>query len=656
MNILVNNFCKDVLLQSNFRPFRTASNRYIKQITLLSKPYQHHRAISANDEQLVARFKWETALYHVVAGMLGELIKLHYPSLDPSYLYQDRLDFFDWYQADAALKEELRVAVAEIKDIPFDEFILALSEICGQLLIQSNSRTTGEFYTPLSLAEHLINISNLSSEEILGKGSLVDPSCGGGIILLTVAVKVVRHALCNSLSPSQAIDALTSNLHGYDIQPFAINLARLMLRATCAPLYTSVRDKTFTFSNVRLLDPLQKIKKSKFNYVIGNPPYLPVKRKQLSFISKYEEVVYGHVNLYGLFLWWAVKAASNGGTIAYLVPQTLSSGLYFEKLRSSLHGISRIRSITRMTDRKGVIGDADQQVMAICLQKRDRRLALDTPEVDVIVTHNGTDIAECMPTPVFYNNLVKLIDSKPIWVISDNPLDYDIQDIIEKKLAGTIGNLAPTLTCQNGGFVWNQYQDAITHEEAADTIPLVSSGTITPFKFKFFYPTNNPQYKRAFVKWDDASKEKKYRGISVLIQRVTARKAGRRLIAAMVSDDFTQQYEEYFVENHVNAIIGDELDLLFGITAWINSDIAQFLFQMRNGNAQISVYELQNLPCSKDLLVHLAPISRQITKSNQENVEELLLELNKSLISYFSLTPLQVSRISEALSEKSVAL
>lgn len=656
VSTLVNDLSKDILIQSSFSPFQTASKRYIKQISLLSEPYEHHRAVSTNDEHLISRFRWETALYAVVELILAESIKLHYTSLETDYLSQDRSTFFHWYQVDAVLIHELRLVLAEIKGGRFSDFVLELSEICGELLMQSNSRTTGEFYTPLSLAEHLINLSGLSSEEILGESTLVDPSCGGGIILLTVAARAVHYALHESISPSEAIDALTRNLHGYDIQPFAINLTKLMLRAICAPLCSRVQDKSFTFSNICLLDPLKEFETSKFDFIIGNPPYLPVKRKQLSFVSKYQEVLYGHINLYGLFLWWAIESVSDGGIVAYLVPQTLSSGLYFEKLRTALHRVTRIRSITRMTDRKGVIGDADQQVMAICLQKCDSDyLSLESTQVNVIVTHNGTDIARCVPTPVLHTQLVKVIDAKPIWVISDNTVDYDIQDTIESRLGGTIGNLAPAIVCQNGGFVWNQHQDAVTHVEAADTIPLVSSGTIAPFRFQFSYSVNNPQYRRAYIKLEDVGNEKRYAGSSVLVQRVTARKTGRRLIAAMVSGEFTQQYSQYLVENHVNAITSEDNDLLFGITAWINSDIAQFLFQMRNGNAQISLYELQNLPCSEDLLVRLAPMSRQITTSNHENIDEILRELNTSLNDYFSLTTLQIIRILEALSDKAVA-
>jgi superfamily II DNA or RNA helicase len=74
---LVDVFNKEELHQSTSPSFEFAVEAYIRQITLLSKPYQHHRTPSADRDQLISRFKWETVLFSVVSGILEEFITLH---------------------------------------------------------------------------------------------------------------------------------------------------------------------------------------------------------------------------------------------------------------------------------------------------------------------------------------------------------------------------------------------------------------------------------------------------------------------------------------------------------------------------------------------------------------------------------------------------
>ncbi len=652
---LVDVFNDEGLRQSASQDFEIAVEAYIKQTTSLSKPYQHHRTPTADRDQLISRFKWETVLFSVISKFLEEFISLKYPSLDATYIGSDNSLLFDWYQTTEQLNQTLKSATALVQNLALHDVILELSEICGQLLPQYTNRGTGEFYTPSSLAQHLIHISGLEDNAILNDLTVIDPSCGGGIILLSIVINAIQAGLNQANSPEFILEKLVDNIYGYDIQPFAIDLTRMLLNGACAPLYASNTSIEYQcFRNVLLFDPLTEIQISRFDYVIGNPPYLPVKRQQVDFISNYDIVLNGHVNLYALFFWWAVEAASLNGIISFLVPQTLLSGLYFQELRVALDNRTQLRAITRMTDRKGVVGDADQQVMAVCVQKiivdaNDREENL----VSVIVTHNGTDIEKCTPQSIPQGNIVRWFATKPIWLTSEKQIDYSIQEIIENRITSTIRNLAPTLVCRNGGFVWNQHLETIRDSEDEDTIPLISSSSIAPFKFVFPYATDNPHSKRAYVIWHNDS-NKVYRVPSLLIQRVTPRKSGRRLIATITSDDFINRYPRYLVENHVNMITSNDINLLYGMVAWINSDISQFLFQMRNGNAQISVYELHNLPCSEELLLLLARRARRIFAAPDTHKHIHLKRLNAFLFRHFELTPQQISRISDMISENTV--
>ena len=151
----------------------------------------------------------------------------------------------------------------------------------------------------------------------------------------------------------------------------------------------------------------------------------------------YEDVLYGHPNLYQLFLWWAVRAAVKGGIVSFLLPQTMLAGTYSKKLRERLDYQTNIISITRIIDRTGVVGDADQQMMAVCLQA-SKNPSTSEEAVNVRITRNGDGISSAKPHSIKHSRIVQRVEELSFWVVSDNILDYTICERLEAKLC-TIG-------------------------------------------------------------------------------------------------------------------------------------------------------------------------------------------------------------------------
>jgi len=97
----------------------------------------------------------------------------------------------------------------------------------------------------------------------------------------------------------------------------------------------------------------------------------------------------------------------------------------------------------------------------------------------------------------------------------------------------------------------------------------------------------------------------------VLIKRTTPEKEiGRRIIATLLPKDFLSDFPIYYAENHVNLIKLSEpscdVETLYGISVWLNSKLANFIFSMMNGSAHLSKFELDNMPASQIYF----PISR----------------------------------------------
>ena len=540
----------------------------LKQYFSLVKPsvtrYEHHLGNDIIDQALQKRYEYETALLHVLTGVFSYHVNqdsITWPAREPDSPYR-------WYQLPLELSEHIEDIVIELSKS--DSPTLAISHVSGQVLDRASERYLGEFYTPLSIAEHLIELSGLQPNELLDGYRVIDPACGGGIILTAIVDEVISYAKKEKISPKSVVQNVSHNLFGFDIQPFAIFTTRSLLIYRCLPLLNEY-DKSnlpLLFPNIKLQDalithdqywseregPSQYLPDDKgFHYIIGNPPFMSAKGKKLyDYLQHYEDVLYGHPNLYQLFLWWAVRAAVKGGIVSFLLPQTMLAGTYSKKLRERLDYQTNIISITRIIDRTGVVGDADQQMMAVCLQA-SKNPSTSEEAVNVRITRNGDGISSAKPHSIKHSRIVQRVEELSFWVVSDNILDYTICERLEAKCVPLV-KMDEIFTSGNGGYVWNQNKELLLETHKDNSLPLISAASIELYGFNFPYVGPHASHKRPFSLVNQKVENVIHSQPALLIQRTTPRKVGRRLVIGMPSDEFYAKYPRYFLENHVNYI------------------------------------------------------------------------------------------------------
>ena len=620
---------EDIGQAYNLEPFEEAFERYRSLLKASQERYRHHLSGSVIDiETLKVRFKYETAFLHVLTHLIEHHIFPKRSENDSQLPIHSSEMPFHWYTIPEDVSSRLALINTNGINIETD-LESALGELIPAILSHAGKRYAGEYYTPQPIAKHLIDISGFIPQSLLGGQQLVDPACGGGVILTEVVRRFIEYATSYNVPPDVALSTLSHNLYGYDIQPFAIVLTRTLLTYTCLPLIRNNPGINYQqlFTNVKLLDPLAESeefwkRETRFQYVIGNPPYFSAKREFLDFASDYDEVLSGHPNLYQLFLWWSVKSVSANGVVSFLLPQSILIGPYFKKLRQQLLLYTRIKSVTRMLDRKGIVGDADQQMLALSIQKLQERLKPSTETVEVRVTRNGNDIAGSTPQQITHSRIVRDIGNTVIWIVSDKVLDYTITERLERACA-ELHSLTNKFVIGNGEYVWNEQKGLLVTKAEEGAVPLISSSSIEPYRFLFPYTGSHPAATRQFSLKSEKVKSILHSGNAVLVQRTTPRKVGRRLVASAMSDAFVRRYDEYFLENHVLYIKASTISLAYGLSAWLNSDLINFVFQMRNGTAHTSISELSVLPVNLDILKSLASISKRITNSEKRDTADI---------------------------------
>jgi hypothetical protein len=171
-----------------------------------------------------------------------------------------------------------------------------LIQVCTEYLNDVASRYLGEFYTPLSIAEHLVELSRWCPEHVLNQCSIIDPACGGGIILWLIEKRFLQAALTEGLDVDLGADLLSKSIYGYDIQPFAVTLTRTILFSEFLRAYPEFcRSSEHFLPNIRLQDALITYENhwrefescgffedtKRFDFIIANPPYMAFKKNQL---------------------------------------------------------------------------------------------------------------------------------------------------------------------------------------------------------------------------------------------------------------------------------------------------------------------------------------------------------------------------------------
>ena len=640
----------------NFPQRELPDSAFVQYAEALREPnnsYRDHANQTVpTDDELRERFQYETAVLHFVSRALAFDIGLSNSAVIARLPVHQSDNLYSWYSLPDQLCNDIDAIAADLLDWQF--FRQFISDLSADIQCVASSHGVGEYYTPFPIVQHLIEVSGLSARCITEGKRVIDPACGSGIILLAIAQSVVEYCLDGHCDRFTAMSSLSENLYGFDVQPFAISLTRsLLIHASSRILCECVYPEPL-FPNVRVVDTLATSDEywhadGYFHYVIGNPPFVSVKKQRLICAEKYAEILYGHPNLYQLFLWWAVKSTVPGGKVSFLLPQSVLIGTYTKQLRLQLSESTAPTAITRMIDRHRIVADTDQQMMVVCLQVRPQEIPDDG--VAIRVTRNGNDIHDAKPRRISRNRIIQNVAGSTIWVVSDRILDYTILDRLEAK-ASMISDMGHLFDAGNGSFVWNQNKELLSADPEETSIPLISSAAIDPFVASFPYRGRHSTRRRQFARVTADVESKRHSGLMLLIQRTTPRKVGRRIVAGMLPREFHVQHPAYFIENHVNyirALTDDSLTLIYALNLWLNSDIINFAFQLRNGTAHISVFELQALPVAMELLKSMSQQALKLIDMPNELWHDTRADLNSLTFDWIGLGPRHRQRIADVL-------
>jgi adenine-specific DNA-methyltransferase len=438
----------------------------------------------------------------------------------------------------------------------------------------------GRHYTPADLASHLWSMTrralSLPPRATRLPGLVRDRACGAGALLLPPLREHVRASV--RTDAEVALAALPSLIEGIDADPNAVWLANVMLAAEVLPLLAAVpmsRRRPFS-ALARRSDGLELCERPA-RVEMQNPPYGRV-RLTLDERDRWGHVLYGHANLYGLFIAAALDGLDADGVLAALVPTSFTSGLYFSRLRETLSKHARLREAAFVVERDGIFANVLQET---CLAVFTRRRARRT----VIVSLNGHEenVAQ-----------VKSPRGSGPWLL---PRRAD-----DAPAAAVAANFALRLAdvgyrCSTGPLVWNRRKPDLTSDRIPGSVPIlwaadIDGGTLHRDKIR-----DGMRFVKLRVGDEPVLVLKEP---AVLVQRTTAPEQVRRLVVADLSPEKLQDWGgRLVVENHVNVLrptVEEPLLKRETLAAVLATDPLDRVTRSLAGSVAVSAYELESLP------------------------------------------------------------
>ena len=313
----------------------------------------------------------------------------------------------------------------------------------------------------------------------------------------------------------------------------------------CTELYDSVNKKYSSNKNIQLYkqDFLTWKTDKKFDLIIGNPPYFEM---ELNSEQKkhFKDIISGRVNIYSLFIFQSIQMLKPNGKLIFVIPTSLLSGKYFEKLRYYINRTCNIDDIITLGSKD--FEDALQSTMIFKISK------LSETSIS-----NDNFVIKFSNTIIFSNEYISI-----------NKL------LKKKKFINDYG-----CDVKTGNIVWNQHKDKLDNNKKNNKyMPLI-------------YPRNLIGGKIVFKKDD---KKKQYINIDkepieapfIVINRIVGIKdITLKPVLIEASTD------KYFFENHINVITGNIDDLKIIHNSLSKPETSNFIKNII-GNTQLSKNEL----------------------------------------------------------------
>jgi hypothetical protein len=377
-----------------------------------------------------------------------------------------------------------------------------------QDLSEHAKKTYALLQTPVFVEEFILDrtLTPAIAEFGVDGLKLIDPTCGSGHFLLGAFKRLNRQwaAEAPGMDPKQRVRKAMDSIHGVDLNPFAVAIARF--RLTVAGIlaagekslvgveqlgfhlaigdsllgeqgvaHTLFGDDAYTYAAEDLGEYFNILKPGRYHVVVGNPPYITVKDSVLS--NKYRKAYTTAAGKYALsvpfvelFFRLAIKGelGQGSGHVGQITSNSFMKREFGKKVIEDLfagHHLDNPVDLTHVIDTSGAYIPGHGTPTVILIGRRRRHVATEVRAVLGIRGEPGTpedpskglvwtELVDHVGQPGFDGTYVSVTDL-PRAVLSRHPWSLsgggaaELQARIDASCGDSVGHIADSvgITC-----------------------------------------------------------------------------------------------------------------------------------------------------------------------------------------------------------------
>ncbi|MBU5315148.1 N-6 DNA methylase [Clostridium bornimense] len=385
-------------------------------------------------------------------------------------------------------------------------------------------KTRGVVYTPEDIADYIV-METLRDDEILKNPfvKIVDPSCGGGRLIIST-YKYLKELFLNNNEVLEKFNIknidehiISNNLYGYDIDDIAI-------KSLIIDLFTI--SGFINRENFKAVDYLFS-NEEKFDYILGNPPYVGIKSIDKEYSKKlkeaYKNVYIDKGDLSYCFFHKGIESLNTNGRLTFITSRYFLESPSGEELRKTLKEFCKIYKIIDYYGVRPFKGIGVDPVIIFLENSKERVYEIDVFKPKKIAKNIS------VINNLYDENRVKNFKVNSLWLndkswILRSEEEMNIINKIENKSFCSLGNIC------------NSYQGIIT---GCDKSFVVTDGDIEEYSIEreLIHPwiksSDINKYslkdtKKYIIYGDDIDNVEKYRGAISFIERNKDKLLNRR--------------------------------------------------------------------------------------------------------------------------------
>lgn len=313
-------------------------------------------------------------------------------------------------------------------------------EAVARLASTSDHEARGAIYTRFEVVEFILDLVGYKDDEILFNKKILEPSFGDGDFLLPIVDRLISSWNKHKEQTSSIVADLTDSMRAVELHKETFHNTRdSVLRKLIEAGVSASEAKQLVESWLIQGDFLLESQTEKFDYIVGNPPYLRQEAIPEALLKEYRlryKTMFDRADIYIAFIERALSLLDKKGSLGFICSDRWMKNRYGGPLRSYIAKNFNLKVYVDMfgTDAFHTDVSAYPAITIISKEKQGATRIAHRPKVDkeILESLSAELTAQKLIKSSFVKELSGIVNGSEPWLLEST----DQLDLLRKIESG----------------------------------------------------------------------------------------------------------------------------------------------------------------------------------------------------------------------------